>query len=158
MKVLYSILSLVCALFILRGYGAIDLVISKDAVAMGLEIIGKTEWINLLNFKQILLIISLAFLCGFVIIYLLYIKNGKKYILSSLMASSISVIFFTLYISSFNIVKNFYVASKEFSDSVKLVFNRIFTFNILSSFAVILIILIYFICKLIRRNKNEKEF
>ena len=159
MKILYSILSLIIAVGLIAGCALIDLVISKDSIFGTLEIIGKTELYNLLDFGKIFLIISLAFLCSFGIIILLYIKNGKKYILSSLLATSLSIIFFTLYFRSFDLIKNFYVVSEEFSKLVKSTFDNIFAFNIIFSFAVILIIIINLIRKvIIRRNKDEKEF
>lgn len=159
MKILYSILSLIVAIGLIVGCTLIDLVISKDVILAGLGIIGKAELFNMLDFGKIFLVISIAFLCSFGIIVVLYIKNGKKHILSSLLASSVSIIFFTLYFRSFELVRNFYLVSEEFSKLVKITFNNIFTFNLIFSFAVILLVIISLICKvIIRRNKDEKEF
>lgn len=158
MKILYSILSLIIAIGLIISCLMTDIILSREAVFGALEMVGKTELYKLFDINKIFLIISLAFLCSFVIIILLYIKNGKKYIWSSLLASAISVLFFTLYFNSFNVIKNFYLVSKEFSDIVKLSFNKIFVFNMSVSLAVILISVFYLIRKLIRRKKDEKEF
>lgn len=158
MKILYSILSLIITIGLIICCLMTDIILSREAVLGALEIVGKTELYKMFDFSKIFFIISLAFLCSFVIIILLYIKNGKKYIWSSLLASAISVLFFTLYFRSFNVIKNFYLVSKEFSDIVKSSFNNIFVFNMSFSLAVIFISVFYLIRKLIRRNKYEKEF
>jgi len=158
MNILYFVLSLISTVGIVLGCGAIDLFIGRDEIYKAFELIGKINVYNLLHFDKIFLIISLAFLCSFVIIILLYVKNGKRYIFSSLLASGISILFFTLYFRSFDIVKNFYVVSKEFSQIIKSTFNTISVFNIVLSSLLIFINVIYLICIIIRRKKNEKEF
>lgn len=151
MKVLYSFFSIVLTFFILLGCLILDALLSKKVIYELLVLINKG---NIFNINIIFFIFALVFLCSFVIIFLLFIKKNSKYIASSFLASGICVIFFTLFFSRFNIVKNFYFASNDFSSLVKNSFRNIAITNFLVGFLLILITIIYFI----RRNKNEKEF
>lgn len=148
MRILSSFLSIIMTLLILVTCASLDLILSKDAIIAGLDLIGKNNF----NFNIILLGFSLVFFCTFVIIFLMSRKNSK-YFMSSILASAISIIFFTLFFGSFDIVKNFYFASNEFSALVKGCFTNIFIANFSISLLLILFMIIYFI----RRRKNEKK-
>ena len=148
MKILYSFLSVVLTLLIVAGIALIDVFVAKDAIVAGLEIINK----NFFDFNVILFVILLDFLCAFGIISVLYVKKNSKLAISSLFASSLAIIFFTLFFGRFGIVKNFYFISNEFSQLVRSAFRNIGITNFSLSALLILLTILYFI----RRNKDEK--
>jgi len=150
MRILYSFLSVILTLLLLLKCVLLDVLVSKKAITAFCDMINK----NLFEINVIFFIFILAFLCSSAIILLLYIRKNSKYIISSFLASGISIMFFTLFFSGFDIVKNFYFASNEFSELVKNCFKNIALTNFSVSFLLILLTIIYFI----RRKKDEKEF
>lgn len=149
MKVVYSFLSLLLTVFIVSIFGILDIILFKDVVVQIFNLINR----NIFDFNMLFLILGIVFLCSFVIIFLLYIRKNSKYIISSVLASAISVMFFTCFFGRFDIVKNFYFASNEFSQLVKNTLLNVSITNFSISLLLIIISIIYFI----RRNKNEKE-
>ena len=150
MRVLYSFLSLVLTFFILLFCVALDVLVARDAIYESLSFINKVEYFNL---NIILFVFALVFLCGFGIIFLLYIRKNSKYIVSSFLASGVAIFFFTVFFNSFDIVKSFYFASNEFSSMMRSSFRNISVTNFSVGGLLILITFIYFI----RRNKYEEE-
>jgi len=102
MKILYSFLSVVLTLLIVAGVALIDVFVAKDAIVTALELVDK----NFFNFNVILFAILLDFLCAFGIILVLYIKKNSKLAISSLFASSLAVLFFTLFFYIYNTNEN----------------------------------------------------
>ena len=147
MKIIYSFLSLLLTGFILLGCLICDVIIGQDAILEFSKLINK----NFFEINIIFLILIIDFFCIFGIILLLHMRKNSKYTRSSIFASGISIIFFTLFIYQFDIVKKFYFASNEFSTLVKSAFKNICITNF--SIGLLLIIIIF-----IRRNKNEKKF
>ena len=121
------------------------MILCKAPILQGLSLIGKNNF----DFNIIFFAFALVFFCTFVIIFLLSRKNGK-YFMSSILASAISIAFFSVFISQFDIVRNFYFASNEFSLLVRGDFTKIFIANFSISFLLIFIMIIYFF----RRRKK----
>ena len=145
MTVLYSFLSIISTLLIIITCTLIDVILCKAPILQGLSLIGKNNF----DFNIIFFAFALVFFCTFVIIFLLSRKNGK-YFMSSILASAISIAFFSVFISQFDIVRNFYFASNEFSLLVRGDFTKIFIANFSISFLLIFIMIIYFF----RRRKK----
>lgn len=150
MKGLYSFLSLLLTAFILVGCVLLDVIIGKEILYEFLSLIDKADVFKL---NLILFVFSLVFLCGFGIIFVLYIRKNSKYIMSSFVASGFAIMFFTMFFNSFDIVKNFYFASNEFSLAVKSSIRNISIANFSIGGLLILITIFYFI----RRNKYEEK-
>jgi len=150
MKILYSFLSVLLTLLILLECALLDVVVSHKAINEIFKLVNREFFgINIIFF-----VFMLAFLCSFVIIFLLYKRKSSKYIVSSLFASGVAIVFFTLFFSGFDIVKNFYFASNEFSELVKSSLKNIAITNFSLGILLIVVTIIYFI----RRRKDEKEF
>lgn len=150
MRVLYSFLSLVLTLFILLECVVLDVFIGREAIYEIFSLVNKVEYFKL---NIILFVFSLVFLCGFGIIFLLYIRKNGKYIVSSFFTSGIAILFFTIFFNNFDIVKSFYFASNEFSLIIRTWFRNISVTNFSLGILLILITIIYFI----RRSKYEEK-
>ena len=149
MKKLYSFFSLLLTITIMLIVFLTDILLIKNVIYEVLSLLN----INGFNISIIIGSLAVVLLFSFVIILLLYRKKNTMYVISSFLASSLSIGFFTLFFSSFDIVKKFYFLSNEFSELVKSSFNKIVVINLVICFVLTIISVIY----LLRRRKNEKE-
>lgn len=142
MHVVYSLFSVILSMCILLVGVVLGSFWCKD---VAVKIMTELSVYNNLYFYLILFVFSVALLVIFGIM-LLFIKSKMKYYLSSsLIASGISMLLFSLFFRNFNIIKNFYFISTEFSNEVKMSLEYFFMTNIIlgSIILVLGIIMLY---------------
>ena len=155
MILLYSLLSFLLTCLITSVCITTSGLWLKDAINMAFDIININ---NFLNFKLIFFAYIIAFFCISGIMLLLVIKNKVEFLCSSLISSGIVVLIFSWFFSSFNVVKNFYFASNDFSNIVRLGLKKFFFTNILLGSIILIISSSFIFVKFfVGRKEYEKE-
>jgi len=154
MVILYSLLSLLLTFLIVAFCMVTGSFWLNDAVNMFFDITGKN---NFIDFKAILFAYIIAFFCIFGIMLLLVIKKKVEFLCSSLISSGIVLLIFSWFFSSFNVIKNFYFASNDFSNIVRTGLKNFFFTNILLGSIILIISSSFIFVKFFVRRKVYEE-
>ncbi len=154
MILVYSLLSLVLTCLISFVCITTSGFWLKDAIYMLLEIVHVN---NFFAIKLILLAYIIAFFCIFGIMVLLAFKKKVEFLCSSLMSSGIVVLIFSWFFSSFNVVKNFYFVSNDFSNIVRIALKKFFFTNILLGSIILIISSSFIFVKFFVGRKEYEE-